>query len=271
MTFCLRQPQYVRFFLVNAVSEAFASEAVGAAEASFPFPQVALTFECPVDWLDVWTFLSQFIDTQVNPRLGPSCSLCILCAMQNTVLHVFQLLKPLCLPVTHRNEVAAMWPRVCVDLWGPSHVPPPSSLYSWSRAALNRLKLCFCLRWGNFPEPTLLSCPYIQGTAEGVVPATRNQYVCQSPGDGAPAALLIHRVLWGAAPQPSGLQWTLHVSSALLKVWGERVDRLGKASSVTRPGPLQCAPTPAFPGARPTHRSCITTTSSLSGKSCTQP
>ena len=154
---------------------------------------------------------------------------------------------------------------------GPYPCPSPSSLYSWSRAALNRLKLCFCLRWGNFPEPTLLSCPYIQGTAEGVVPATRNQYVCQSPGDGAPAALLIHRVLWGAAPQPSGLQWTLHVSSALLKVWGERVDRLGKASSVTRPGPLQCAPTPAFPGARPTHRSCITTTSSLSGKSCTQP
>ena len=107
MTFCLRQPQYVRFLLVNAVSEAFASEAVGAAGGSFPFSQVALTFECQVDGLDVRTFSSQFIDPKVKPRLGPSCSLCILCAMQNTVLHVFQLLEPLCLPVTHRNEVAA--------------------------------------------------------------------------------------------------------------------------------------------------------------------
>ena len=49
MTFCLRQPQYGRFLLVNAVSEAFASEAVGAAGGSFRFSQVALTFECQVD------------------------------------------------------------------------------------------------------------------------------------------------------------------------------------------------------------------------------
>lgn len=49
MTFCLRQRQYVRFLLVNAVSEAFASKAVEAARGSFPFSQVALTFGCPVD------------------------------------------------------------------------------------------------------------------------------------------------------------------------------------------------------------------------------
>ena len=149
-----------------------------------------------------------------------------------------------------QNEVAAMWPRVCVDLWGPSRVPPRSSLYSWSRAALNRLKLCFCLRWGDFPEPTLLSCPYTQGTTEGVVPASETS-MCASP-QGMGSSCSSHSLcIIRAAPQPSGLQRTFHVSSALLKVWGEQVDRLGKASSVTRPGPLQCAPYPRLSWSMP--------------------
>ena len=67
----------------------------------------------------------------------------------------------------------------------------------------------------------------------------------------------------GQHPNPVELQRTFRVSSALVKVWGERVDRLGKASSVTRPGPLQCAPPPACPGACPAHRSCTATTSCL--------
>ena len=152
--------------------------------------------------------------SQGEPKTGPSCSLCILCAMQNTVLHVFQLLEPLCLPVTHRNEVAATWPCVCVDLCGPSRAPLPSSLYSWSRAALNRLKFCFCLRSGDFPEPTLLSCPYTQGTAEGVVPATWNLYVCRSPGDwGSSCTSHSSCIIRGSTPT----QWNCsgHVMSPL--------------------------------------------------------
>ena len=160
--------------------------------------------------------------------------------------------------------------RLCGPL-GPFPCPSPSSNYRWSGAALNRLKLCFCLRWGDFPEPTLLSCPYTQGTAEGVVPASETSMCASAQGMGSSCSSHSSCII-RAAPQPSGLQRTFHVSSALLKVWGEWVDRLGKASSVTCPGPLQCAsPIPTFPGACPAHRSCITTTSSLSKNSCTQP
>ena len=49
MVFCRRQVQCVRLLLVNAVSEAFASEDAGTAGGSFPFSKVTLTFECPVD------------------------------------------------------------------------------------------------------------------------------------------------------------------------------------------------------------------------------
>ena len=182
MTFCLRQPQYGRFLLVNAVSEAFTSEAVGAAGGSFPFSQVALTFECQVDWLDVRTFSSQFIDPKVKPRLEPSCSLFILYAVQNTVLHVFSVVKDSVFTYGSQKWGGRHVTTCLGGPLGPFPCPSPSCLYRWSGAALNRLKFCFCLRWGDFPEPTLLSGPYTQGTAEGVAPATWGQYACQSPG-----------------------------------------------------------------------------------------
>ena len=58
----------------------------------------------------------------------------------------------------------------------------------------------------------------------------------------------------GQHPNPVELQRTFRVSSALVKVWGERVDRLNKASSVTRPGPCSVStpePSPFLEHAQP--------------------
>ena len=71
----------------------------------------------------------------------------------------------------------------------------------------------------------------------------REPPMCARPqGTGVPLHFSFIVYYKGQHPNPVELQWTFHVSSALFKVWGERVDRLGRVSSVTRPGPLQRTP-----------------------------